>query len=117
MPDPNTPRPRPLTPAERLVILTAATTGGRSQRSVGEDQNIVGTYEQVRSVVRDAIRDDPSLLVQFPKLSRRLPPEIRNMAVVEAGGESAEQTAAASVVAAGVPLTAPLSRARHSRLY
>lgn len=99
-------RSGPLDPDERRAILAALTTGGRSQRSVAADPAIRGTHDQIRALVRDVIRDDPSLLVEFPKLSRRPAPEVRIMDVVDADGESAEQTAAASVVAAGVPLTA-----------
>jgi len=104
--DPKPPRSAPLTPEERRIILDAVTIGDRSQRAVGDDPGIVGKHDQVRGVVRDAIRDDPSLPERFPKLIRRTAPEISGMEVVAADETAPVQTAAESLVAAGVPVAA-----------
>lgn len=101
-PGPNQRHAAPLSLAERRAILEAVTRGGRSQRAVADDPNIHGTHDQIRTVVRDALRDDPSLRDHFPHLRGRPVADVRVLAVIEPDGAPVEHRAAEMLAAAGV---------------
>ena len=101
--DPSPRRAAPLTSAEEAAILEAVTAGGRTQRAVAEDPTMPGTHEQVRRVVDHAIRDDPSLLIRYPKLKKPAA-ALRMLDVVETEELAPEPSVFESLAAAGVPL-------------
>jgi|GEM_PF-2778413 hypothetical protein len=101
-PGPNPRHAAPLSLAERRAILEAVTRGGRSQRAVADDPNIRGTHDQIRTVVRDALRDDPSLRDHFPHLRGRPVADVTVLAEVDLDGTRVEHRAAETLAAAGV---------------
>jgi len=58
----------------------------------------------VRAAVRDALRDDPTLLERFPNLRRRAPAEVRELVVVDPDETAAAKTGAEALAEAGVDL-------------